>query len=105
MDDDADCATKAAQCFIDRVVDQLLHHVVEARAVIGISNVHARPFTDCVESFEYFDACGVVTALVGHPDPLLSGVCGRSALVRGYADLRQCVSRETSALDSVPNQN
>ena len=39
-------AAKSCQRLIDRVVDDLKNHVVEAGAIIGVTNVHAWPFSD-----------------------------------------------------------
>ena len=51
----------AGERFIDGVIDDFVHHVVESADVIGIADVHARALTDGVESFEDFDVfCCVV---------------------------------------------
>ena len=46
IEDDGDGFGVAGERFVDRVVDDLVDHVVQARAVIGVADIHAR------------DACG-----------------------------------------------
>jgi hypothetical protein len=36
------------QRFVDGIIDNLENHVVEARAIIGIANVHSRAFANRV---------------------------------------------------------
>jgi len=36
---------------VDRVVDDLENHVVQAGAVIGVTDVHSGAFTDSFEAF------------------------------------------------------
>ena len=55
----------AREGFIDRVVDHLEHHVVEAGAVIGVTDVHARALAYCVQALEHFDTGGRI-AVFGH---------------------------------------
>jgi hypothetical protein len=40
---------------VDRVVDDLENHVVETGAVVGVSDVHAGPLSDGVETLQNFD--------------------------------------------------
>ena len=51
VDGDGDFGAMTGEGLVDRVVEHLEHHVVQAGAVIGVTDVHARPFTDSVESF------------------------------------------------------
>ena len=46
VDGHGDRVTVACQGFVDRVVDDLEYHVVQAGAVVGVADVHSRPFTD-----------------------------------------------------------
>ncbi len=46
VDPDLDPVAIAAESFIDRVVDNLINHVVKAGPVIGVADIHARPFAD-----------------------------------------------------------
>ena len=41
--------------FIDGVVDDLIDHVMQARAVISVADVHARPLAHGVEPLEHLD--------------------------------------------------
>jgi hypothetical protein len=43
------------QRLVDRVVGNLEHHVVQARPVVGIADVHPRPLADRVEALEDLD--------------------------------------------------
>ncbi len=51
VDDDANLAAMAGERFVDRVVDDLENHVMQAGAVIGIADVHARTFAHGIEAF------------------------------------------------------
>ena len=51
-----DVVAVAGQSFVDRVVDHLEHHVVQAGAVAGIADVHARPLAHRFEPFQDLDA-------------------------------------------------
>jgi hypothetical protein len=53
------------QRLVDCIVAHLEHHVVEARSVVGIADVHARPFADCVEALQHLDAVGAIFVQVG----------------------------------------
>jgi hypothetical protein len=41
----------ARERFVDGVVDDFEDHVVEPGAVIGVTDVHSRPFSDRLETF------------------------------------------------------
>ena len=45
-----DLTAKTCQRLVDRVVDDLENHVVKTRAVIGVADVHARPFAHGFEA-------------------------------------------------------
>ena len=49
---------------VDRVVDDLVDHVMQARAVIGVADIHAGPLAHRVEAFEDLDRLGVVGGLL-----------------------------------------
>ena len=53
----------AGQRLVDCVVDDLIDHVMEARAVIGIADIHAGPLADGIQPFENLDGIGVVVGL------------------------------------------
>ena len=40
----------AGQGLVDRVVDDLVDHVMQARAVVGVADIHARPLAHGVEA-------------------------------------------------------
>ena len=82
----------AGERLVDRIVGDLEHHVVEARAVVGVADVHAGPLAHRVEALEDLDALGVV-ALVGcfgvgchSPD---IGIYGRKSRAHACARARE----------------
>ena len=50
----------ARERLVDGVVDHLIDHVVQARAVIGVADIHARPLAHGIEAFQHFDGFGAV---------------------------------------------
>ncbi len=76
VNDDGDVIAMSGQGFVDRVVDHLEYHVVQAAAVIGVANVHAGTFAYGIQPFQHFDAGGVVRLIFAHaftPDGRGSG--------------------------------
>src|SRR5687768_9157716 len=73
---DADLGAMTGQRFVDGVVHHLEHHVVQAGAVIGVTDVHARALAYGIQTFEYLDTRGVVrVVLVAHaftPDAVIT---------------------------------
>jgi hypothetical protein len=69
---DVDAIAIAGQRFVDRVVDDLVHHVMQARTVIGIADIHAGTFAHGIEPLEHLDGAGVV----GCRDGLVDGRVG-----------------------------
>ncbi len=53
----------AGESFVDRVVDDLEDHVVQARAIIGIADVHPRALSNRIQPFQDLDVSGVVSLL------------------------------------------
>ena len=51
---------EAGQRLVDGVVDDLVDHVVQAGAVVGVADIHARPLAHGVEALEDLDRFGVV---------------------------------------------
>src|SRR5690606_22883486 len=56
VDHHLDAVAVASQCLVDAVVDQLEHHVVQARAIVGIADVHTRTFADGIQALQDLDA-------------------------------------------------
>ncbi len=81
---------------VDRVVRDLEHHVVKARAVIGVADVHAGPFAHRVEALEDLDLVGAIFVLVGvgchSPD---IGIFGRKSRAHACTRTRES-GRESS---------
>ena len=54
----------ARQRFVNGVVRHLENHMVQARPVIGVADIHAGPFADRIEALEDLDRVGTVFALL-----------------------------------------
>ena len=65
VDHDLDQLAEAGLSLVDRVVDELEHHVVQTRPVIGVADVHPGPFPDRLEALEDLDVLGRVPGF-GH---------------------------------------
>ena len=76
VDDDVDAIAEAGERLVDGVVDDLVDHVVQARAVIGVADVHARPLAHRLQALQDLDALFVVTVAAGST-ALGAGVSGR----------------------------
>ena len=50
----------AGKRLVDRVVNDLIDHVVQAGAVIGVADIHAGPLAHCVEPAQHLDRVLVV---------------------------------------------
>ena len=51
---------EAGERLVDGVVDDLVHHVVQAGTVVGVADIHARPLAYGVEAFEDLDRFRIV---------------------------------------------
>ena len=60
VDGDDDVVAVAGQRLVDRVVDHLEHQVVQAGAVGGVADVHARALAHRLQAFEDLDAAFAV---------------------------------------------
>ncbi len=67
-----DCGCVAGERLVDGVVDDLVDHVVQARAVIGVADIHTRALADRIEAFEDLDRFCIV---VGRVERLASCFC------------------------------
>ena len=65
IEDDGHEVGMAGQRLVDGVVDDLVDHVVQARAVIGVADIHAGAFADRVQPLEDLDRVGAVFAVAG----------------------------------------
>ena len=50
----------ASQRLVDRIVDDLIDHVMQARAVVGVADIHAGTLADGVEPLEDLDGIGTI---------------------------------------------
>ena len=64
VQDHVDAVGEAAQRLVDGVVDDLVDHVMQARAVIGVADIHARPLAHGIEALQHLDAVGAVIVRV-----------------------------------------
>ena len=55
IEGDDDPVGIAGQRLVDGVVDDLVDHVMQARAVIGVADIHARPLAHRIEAFQDLD--------------------------------------------------
>ena len=60
-----DLVGEAGERLVDGVVDHLVDHVMQAGAVVGVADIHARPFAHGVEALEDLDRFSVVVAVFG----------------------------------------
>jgi hypothetical protein len=60
VDEHLDRVAVASESLVDRVVDDLEDHLVEAGAVAGVADVHARPLAHGLQALEHRDRVGVV---------------------------------------------
>src|SRR5690606_3601550 len=65
VDGDGDVVGMAGQGLVDRVVDHLEHHVVQAGAVMDVADVHAGTLADGLEAAQDGDLAGVVAGVGG----------------------------------------
>lgn len=56
VDHHANLAAVSRERFIDGVIHQLEDHVMQARAIIGIADVHAGALAYCIQALENLDA-------------------------------------------------
>ncbi len=66
IEGDEDLLREAGEGLVDCVVDDLVDHVMEARAVVGVADIHARTLADGIEALEDLDAVRTVIGGVRH---------------------------------------
>ena len=55
MHDDLDVIAIARQGFVNGVVHQFLHHVMQAGAVVRVADIHARTLANRIQAPQYLD--------------------------------------------------
>jgi hypothetical protein len=60
VEDDDHFFGETGKRFVDRVVDDLVDHVMQAGAVIGVADIHPGPLADRVQTAKHFDRLLVV---------------------------------------------
>ena len=66
MDRDDDLVAVPGQRFVDRVVDDLEDHMVQARAIGRISDVHAGALAHGLQALEHLDGVGAIRIDIRH---------------------------------------
>ena len=64
----------AGQRFVDGVVDDLEHHVVQAGAVVHVADVHAGTLADGLEAAQDGDLAGIVVVVLSFGTEAVSSV-------------------------------
>ena len=64
MQDHVDAVAIARQRLVDRIVDDLVDHVVQAGAVVGVADIHAGALAHRFEAAQHLDRIGVVVLAV-----------------------------------------
>ena len=78
-----DLCGMAGQRFVDRIVDDFVDHVVKARAIVGIADIHAGALAHGIEASEHFDVVGTVVGGVQLRGRQLRGVQFSRVQLRG----------------------
>jgi hypothetical protein len=60
-----DAVCMSGERLVDGVVDNLIDHVMQAGAVIGVADVHSRALAHRIEAFQNLDRFGAVFGLYG----------------------------------------
>jgi hypothetical protein len=83
VDGDDDVVAVARQRFVDRVVDDLEHEVVQARAVRGVADVHAGAFAHRFQAFQNLDGAFAVAFGCARLVGVDLGLCGGESVFAG----------------------
>ena len=70
----------AGQRLVNRIIRDLKHHMVQARTIIGIANIHARALTHRIKAFENLDR---VSAIVVGIRDICDFVCHGQSIGKG----------------------
>ena len=65
VDGNGDVIAMSGQRFVNCVIDDFKHHVMQACAVAGIPDIHAGTLLDRFKAFQDLDAVGIVIVTVG----------------------------------------
>ena len=60
VDDNVYLAAVPSQRLINTVVDQLKYHVVQAGAIVGVADIHARALAHSIKAFKHLDARRII---------------------------------------------
>ena len=59
-----DRITMPCQCLVNRIIDNLIDHVMQTCAIIRITDIHARAFSDSFQAFQNLDGGRAVIFLL-----------------------------------------
>ena len=93
---DDDFLGKAGKRFVDGVVDDLVDHVMQARAVVGVADIHAGALAHGIEPLEHLDRfCAVIGGCDGvwFTDGFGHAKCSRIACGRWVNRLFSCTPK------------
>ena len=62
IQDHVDAVGMAGQRLVDGIVHDLIDHVMQARAVIGVADIHAGALAHGIQALQHLDAVGVIFA-------------------------------------------
>jgi hypothetical protein len=60
MNGDVNIVAVSGQSFVNGVIHHLKHHVMQAGAIIGITDIHPRALSNGVKPFENLDIFGAI---------------------------------------------
>ena len=60
VNNDTHMVRMTGQSFINAVVHDLIHHVVQTRAIVRIPDIHSGAFSNCLQAFENFDRISTI---------------------------------------------
>jgi len=65
VEGDQDQVAMTGEGLVDRIVRYLEHHMVQAAAIIGVTDIHAGPLADRVQALENLDRIRAIFILIG----------------------------------------
>ena len=111
---DHDFLGEAGESLVDRIVDDLVDHVMQAGAVVGVADIHARPLAHGVEPLEHLDrfrvvigGCegGLLTDRFGHARSFPIACKKRLRISLSCTPKRTCVQSKVDAIKILLNRH
>jgi hypothetical protein len=105
IENDGHFLGEACKRLVDGVIDHFVDHVMQARAIVGVADIHARALTDGIEPLEHLDRFSVVIGRfrnlladgfghVGAFESLTKNMCESLILVHQKGDPYRTKGRE-----------